>query len=104
MAKWYGKIGYSVTENKGGGIWESTITEKSHYGEMTGLRRSNQNSGGVNDDIIIKNAISILADPFAMDNFCNMVYVEIFGSKWKITEVEVQYPRLNLTLGGVYNA
>jgi len=26
------------------------------------------------------------------------------GAKWKITNVEVQYPRLILTIGGVYHA
>jgi hypothetical protein len=33
-----------------------------------------------------------------------MLYVEFMGTKWKITNVEVQYPRLILSVGGVYNA
>ena len=32
-----------------------------------------------------------------------MRYVEFMGAKWKISSVEVQYPRLILTVGGVYN-
>lgn len=32
-----------------------------------------------------------------------MRYIEFMGAKWKITNIEVQYPRLILTVGGVYN-
>jgi hypothetical protein len=32
-----------------------------------------------------------------------MLYVEFMGAKWKISNVEVQYPRLILTIGEVYN-
>ena len=30
-------------------------------------------------------------------------HIVFMGAKWKITSVEVQYPRLILTVGGVYN-
>ena len=60
-------------------------------------------SDKVNDDINISNEISIIADPFAYQNFHAMRYVEFMGAKWKISSVEVQYPRLILTVGGVYN-
>ncbi|MCM1224006.1 MAG: hypothetical protein NC548_57095, partial [Lachnospiraceae bacterium] len=56
-----------------------------------------------NDDISIANEISIVADPFANENFYSMRYVVFRGAKWKISNVEVQYPRLILTIGGVYN-
>jgi hypothetical protein len=29
--------------------------------------------------------------------------VEYMGTKWKVSNVEVKYPRLILSLGGVYN-
>jgi hypothetical protein len=32
-----------------------------------------------------------------------MRYVEFMGTKWKITNIEVQYPRLTLSIGGEYN-
>ena len=44
-----------------------------------------------------------IADSFAKDNFHLMKYIEFEGTKWKITNVEVRYPRLNLTVGGIYN-
>lgn len=102
MAKWFGKVGYSITDETEPGIWEETIIERDYYGDMTSDRRKRQNSGEVNDDINLANVISIVADPFAYQNYSNMAYVEIMGSKWKISDVEVQRPRLILTVGGVY--
>ena len=103
MAKWYGKIGYAITVETEPGLWEEQIIESSYYGDVTTDRRKRQNSGGVNDDINLSNVISIIADPFANQNCSHMVYIEFMGTKWKITDVEVQFPRLILTIGGVYN-
>jgi len=103
MAKFYGVIGYAVTEETEPGIYEERIIEKEHFGDVIRNTRRLSNAAKVNDDITISNQISIVADPFANNNFHSMRYVSFMGSKWKVTEVEVQYPRLILTLGGVYN-
>ena len=103
MAKFYGVIGYAVTEETEPGIYEERIIEKEHFGDVVRNTRRLSNAAKVNDDIAISNQISIIADPFANNNFHSMRYVSFMGSKWKVTEVEVQYPRLILTLGGVYN-
>lgn len=103
MAKWYGKIGFCVTEETEPGVWEDKVTEKSYYGDLLSNFRKLQNSGDVNDNINIANKISIISDPFADQNFYSICYVEFMGTKWKVTDVEVLYPRLILSLGGVYN-
>lgn len=103
MAKWYGKIGYAELVENEPGDWDEEIVERSYSGDLIRNTRALQNSGGVNDNINISNQISILADPYATHNFHSMRYAEFMGTKWKITNVEVSYPRLNLTLGGVYN-
>ena len=103
MAKFYGIIGYAITKETEPGIYEETIVENSYIGEVIRNSRRLKDSGNVNDDIVINNKISIISDPFANNNFHSIRYVELTGCKWKVTEVEVQYPRLLLTLGGVYN-
>lgn len=103
MSKWFGKIGYAVKGETEPGVWEDTIVVRDYYGDLTSDRRKRQSSGDINDDINLANVISIIADPFAIENCSHMAYAEIMGAKWKITEVEVQYPRLILTIGGVYN-
>lgn len=103
MAKFYGIIGYIETKEVEPGVWEEQIVERPYYGDLTRNTSRFQSSGGVNDDINISNNISIIADPYAKENFQHMRYVKFMGTKWKITNVEVQYPRLLLTAGGVYN-
>ena len=103
MGKWFGKIGYAVTEEKTPGVWVEQITERNYYGDIQRNTRRLQTSDKLNDDINVANEISIVADPFARENFHAMRYVEFMGARWKISSVEVQYPRLLLTLGGVYN-
>ena len=103
MAKFYGVIGYGDTVEVEPGIWEDQIVEHEYYGDLIKNTRKLESSGGINDDINIMNNISIVADPYANKNFHNMRYVTFMGTKWKITNVEVSYPRLILTLGAIYN-
>ena len=103
MAKFYGSIGYAETVETKPGVWTEQITERKYYGDITRNSRRLQTSGQLNDDINVSNEISIVADPFANQNFHLMRYVEFMGAKWKISNVEVQYPRLILTIGGLYN-
>lgn len=103
MAKYYGKIGYAETVETNPGVWTEQITERSYYGDMIRNTRRLQSAEQVNDNINIANDLSIIADPYAINNFHTMRYVEFMGAKWKISNVEVQYPRLILTLGGLYN-
>ena len=103
MAKFYGKIGYAEMIETSPGVWQEQITERDYFGDLNRNTRTAQSSNQLNDNINISNEISILADPFANQNFHLMRYVEYMGTKWKITNVEVQYPRLILTVGGVYN-
>ena len=103
MAKWYVKIGYAETVEIERGIHEEQITEREYYGELLRNTRRLESSSSINDNINVANEISIVADPFAYDNFHNIRYVEFMNAKWKVTSVEVQRPRLILAVGGEYN-
>ena len=103
MAKFYGVIGYAVTEKTERGIYEESIVEYEYVGDVIRNTRRLREAAKINDDITISNQISIIADPYTSNNFHSIRYVSFMGSKWKVIEVEVQYPRLILTLGGLYN-
>ena len=103
MAKFYGPIGYAVTEETTPGVWEDRISERMYFGELVRNTRRLQTADKLNDNINVANEISIVADPYANQNFHKMRYVEFMGSKWKISNVEVQFPRLILSTSGVYN-
>lgn len=103
MARLYGTIGYVDTVETEPGLWEEQKIERQYSGELIKNTRRLEGSGGVNDNINISNEVSIVADPYAYENFHAMRYIEFMGTKWKISNVEVRYPRLILTIGGVYN-
>ena len=103
MAKWFGKIGFTETKETNPGVWEEVITVREYYGDVTRNTRRFQSSENLNDNVVVSNDISIVADPYAIQNFHSIRYIEFMGAKWKINNVEVSYPRLILTLGDICN-
>lgn len=104
MAKYCGTVGFVITSEIRPGVWKEVSQERTYYGDLTRNTRKLQSSGNLNDNVTISNELSIVADPFANENFHAIRYVEFMAAKWKVTSVDVQYPRLILALGEVYNA
>lgn len=104
MAKFYGAVGYSITVEKKPGVYVSEIIERKYSGDLLRFNSKYQSSGNLNEDITVSNEISIIADPFAYENFQHMRYIVFMGTKWRITNADASnYPRIILSLGGVYN-
>lgn len=103
MAKFFGMIGFMETKETTPGVWTEEISEREYYGDVLSLNRKLELGEHLNDDINVNNRISILADPFAFERFSAIRYVSWMGAKWKVSNVEVQYPRLILSIGGIYN-
>lgn len=103
MAKFYGVIGYVETIETVPGVWTPSVIEREYFGDI--LRESRYINAGekVNEDFTVRNRISIIADPYANQHFHSIKYVTWMNSKWVVTAVEVKAPRLNLTIGGIYN-
>ena len=104
--KFAGKVGFGITIETAPSVWEEQITEGFYYGDVTRVsRRWEASQEKLNDDLNVNNEISILADAFAVQNFQSIRYVEWMGVKWKVPSVTLDpdRPRLNLSVGGVYN-
>lgn len=101
--RFYGKVGYGATVETAPGVWKDVITEVSYYGDVIRNTRVLHEGDRVNDDLSVGNSISIVADAYANQNIFAMRYVEWMGALWVVSNVDVQSPRLILTLGGVYN-
>ena len=107
--KFYGVIGYCETVEEEGdrkGNWiENQVTERYYFGDVLRNTRKwdKSQNDSINDDLNVNNSFSIVADAYAYNHFFAMKYVKWMGAYWKITNVEVQRPRLILTVGGVYN-
>lgn len=104
MSRYYGKIGFIETDETSPGVWSEEITEKSYSGEWRRVSKSWQsNPNGANDNVSISNELSVIADPYLNGNFHHMKYVTWLGTKWKISKVDMAHPRVNITIGEVYN-
>lgn len=105
MAKFYGKIGFGETVETpvGSGVFVDQIVENSYYGDILRNTRRSQPGEYLNNDITVSNSISVVADAYATEHFFAIRYLEWAGTKWTVPDVEVQYPRLILQLGEVYN-
>lgn len=101
--KFHGKVGFALgsVETKPG-IWEQSYDEKTYYGDFLKDSRNWEKSESINDNLIVTNRISILADQYAYKNLGAMRYIELYGKRWSIRSVEINRPRLVLTLGGVF--
>ena len=103
--KYHGIVGFVDYEEISPGVWDYVTTEREYSGDV--LAKSNRFVSsivnGVNNDLVISNRISIIADPYANQHFPSIKYVEFGGTKWGVKDIDAsKYPRLIISLGEVY--
>ena len=103
MSKWSGIIGFTETTETVPGVWEESVIERKYLGDVIRQKKTVLGGDKLTDDIKLTNDVSILADPYIMNHLRSLRYICYMGVRWKVTDVEPQYPRLILTTGGVYN-
>ena len=101
--KYSGYIGFVKTEETSPGVYKENRTSRRYRGDV--LRNVRRFSGAdkVNEDIVVSNELSIVADDYMTSNLSYMKWVTWMGSKWKIQSIDIQFPRINLTIGDIYN-
>lgn len=103
MARFFGKVGYATTSETSPGVWTSSYTEREYYGDVSRNIRRLDGNEPVNLNVALNNSFSILADAYAYDHMADIRYVEFMGVKWKVSAVEVQRPRLILSVTEEYD-
>lgn len=100
--KWYGEVGFINQSENINGIVNDTPQTRNYYGDIIKITKQDDSRSQINLNFTVRNRISILADPYLINNFHLMAYVTFMGTKWRVNGVEVQYPRLIIDLGDVY--
>lgn len=103
MNKWYGIVGYVEDIETEPGIWEQKVTELPYFGDVLKLSSRWSSSNTLNDNVTVDNQISILADPFAYKHFSSIKFVEFMGAMWEVSTIKPEYPRLIVSMGGLWN-
>ncbi len=101
--RFFGEVGYGESTETSPGVWEFVITEREYRGDVVRNTRRLESGETLNDNILVNNSISIVADDHANEHFFKIKYVGWQGIRWTVSSVEVKPPRLVLNLGGVYN-
>lgn len=102
--KFAGEVGFWIEdEETSPGVYQSHMVTKHYYGNVKNYYQRWQEADQENATMKVSNQISILSDLFAQQHFASIKYVIWNGQKLKVTAVQMNYPRLNLTIGGVYN-
>jgi hypothetical protein len=104
MARYKGVIGVKQEAvETSPGIFEESIIELPVTGEM---RRQSLRwlSGELSQDKVnAGHQLSIIASEASITGMMDVVYITWQGKKWVVKTIEYQRPRINLTLGGIYN-
>lgn len=105
MARFYGSIGFvnTVEDPPDSGIWNEVPTERKYRGEISRNTRRWDSGEHLNKNLNISNTISIVADPYISNHLNSIRYIKWLGGYWEVSSVDVAYPRLTLSIGGVYN-
>ena len=103
MARFYGPVGFVETYEKKPGVNDYAVIERAYPGDVVKRHSQFLSQETVVDNIRVSNQISIVANPYAFENFQHIRFVVWNGVPWEVTSVSVEHPRLILTLGDVYN-
>ncbi len=107
MARFSGTVGFLETKETDPidhpSVYSEVVTERPYFGDVLSHSRRWDQNGNLNENLAINNRISIVADTFIKENLGAMRFVRWLGDTWKITNAEIQYPRVILTLGGQYH-
>lgn len=100
------KIGFGETieypENSG--IFKEFITEKKYKGSVVGgLHRRLNLSDKENHDLDLSCKIQVLMNTYIASRFSSIRYVEYMGVKWTVEALDILYPDIEMTLGGIYH-
>lgn len=101
--KYSGEVGYVMQEETEPGVWRSVEKIRKMRGDVLYRGVSNNVGAKMNDDINLNNRISVLGDAFAFENYVAMKWVTLGNAKWEVTLINVEPPRLVLTIGGPYH-
>jgi hypothetical protein len=104
MAKFAGLVGYVTQEETVPGVWSPVENPKMMKGDIIRQTASIRSDDKVNSDVTLNHRVSLIGDAYAFANYFDIKWIDIDGCRWEVDSVEVQRPRIIVSLGGLWNA
>ena len=99
-----GVIGYGEQTKTAPGVTDEVTIEKKFRGDLVRPPSSGPEEGAkVLDDLRVGVTISVVAGAYHSTHVHAMRYISWQGKLWKVANVDVNFPRLIIRLGGLYN-
>lgn len=104
MTKFRGSIGINrgYKESSVPGDYQAEIEEIEVVGEIRGqgARWPNMSQG---ENVSARHVLSIVTPESTIIDYSEVVYILWQGLKWSVVDIQYKRPRIDLTLGGLYN-
>lgn len=102
MGKLICNIGFGINQEVEPDIHDDDIIERQYRGEILRNARRFEQMDSLSGGVQINNQLSLLGDSFLFEHLTDIRYVTHRNQRWTAT-IEEQYPRITVTLGGLYN-
>lgn len=103
MAKFSGLVGYTSKEETTPGVWSTVENPRKMKGDIIRQGANYSSSNHISDDVSLNHRVSLIGDAYAFDRYYDIKWVEIDSIKWKVESIEIQRPRIIVSIGGVWN-
>ena len=96
------KIGFADQRRTAPGVFQEMIIERVYGGEIVKYSSHYESSATVNGVPKLRNQISVIGDPYILDNHAFIRYAWFHGVRHEVTSIEITDRRVILDLGDVY--
>lgn len=103
MALFRGIIGFVENTEVEDCEWEDVVTPRYYTGTIIKNNQQFLTADTVSGNLQITNTFSIFGDSYMFSHISNIRYLEWRGQRWIVTTVDLEFPRVNMTIGGIYN-
>lgn len=103
MSRFSGLLGFVRTELSDGGVYIEVATEVKVKGILKKISSRVYSEQEVNASVRLANEISVIGNNEIFNHLTSLKYVVWKGTKWSVTTITVEPPRVSIVLGGVYN-
>lgn len=103
MSRYWGSIGINrgLVESSPG-VYEPNIEEIEVNGEIRSIGARWQNAK-LGETIRARHVLSIVTPEDSISDFAETVYIWWQTKRWSVVSIEYKRPRVELSLGGLYN-